>query len=180
MRNSLLFRKLAIAGIAICSSQIAIATDNTTDVVVVGMTLFSAGYSFLNDDKEGLMQFAQAAFIDMSATYFLKYVVKEQRPDHSDTKSFPSGHVSLAATDATYMGYRYGWEWGLGMGIITSVVGAERISKKKHDLVDVIAGAALGYLSAAFVTTNQHSNLKLMPGYSPDDKGYMLNFQYTF
>lgn len=179
MRHSLLYRKLIILSLAAFGSQVAIAEDNTSAYVVGAMTAFTAGYSFFNDDTQGLKEFGEAAFIDLSVTYLLKYAVKEKRPDGSNDRSFPSANVSLAATNATYMGYRNGWKWGLGMGAVTALVGAERIHKDKSDLVDVLGGMAIGFLSAAIVTTNKNQ-LKLMPSYDPDNNGYLLNFNYTF
>ena len=44
----------------------------------------------------------------------LKKVVNEERPDHSDNKSFPSGHAAMAFAAATSLHKEFGKQnpWG--------------------------------------------------------------------
>jgi len=81
----------------------------------------------------------------------IKSVVKEERPDHSDDESFPSGHATMAFAAATSLHKEFGkeawWVSALGFGAATAVA-VERVASERHHWYDVVAGAALGYGSA--------------------------------
>ena len=78
----------------------------------------------------------------------LKKVVKEERPDHSDNQSFPSGHASMAFAAARSIDKEFRkdniWIPIAGYAAATAV-GIERIANKRHHWYDVVAGAAVGY-----------------------------------
>lgn len=76
----------------------------------------------------------------------LKYAVHRERPDGSDSLSFPSGHNALAWTTAAVVHEFYGWKWGaLGYatGVITMV---GRMGANKHWFSDTVGGAAAGII----------------------------------
>jgi membrane-associated phospholipid phosphatase len=76
----------------------------------------------------------------------IKYAVHRERPDHSDSLSFPSGHNTLAWTTAAVVHEFYGWKWGaLGYaaGAITMV---GRMGANKHWFSDTVGGAAAGII----------------------------------
>ncbi len=81
----------------------------------------------------------------------IKAVVKEDRPDHSDDESFPSGHATMAFAAATSLHKEFGkeawWVSALGFSAATAVA-VERVASDRHHWYDVVAGAALGYGSA--------------------------------
>jgi membrane-associated phospholipid phosphatase len=175
---NLVFPSRALLSILFLSSSSVLAQQGTDSApLMVGMSLFAAGYSFANEDNEGIKEFATATFINLTATHLLKQTIDKDRPMHQGSLSFPSGHVSMAATTASYMGHRYGAKWGVGMSILTVFVAMERIEHKEHDIYDVLGGAALGYLAGAAVTTPRQ-NFKISPSYSHTDKSYRVNFQY--
>lgn len=81
----------------------------------------------------------------------LKAVVNEERPDHSDNKSFPSGHAAMAFAAARSIDKEFRkesiWIPIAGYAVATAV-GVERVVNDRHHWYDVVAGAALGFGSA--------------------------------
>ena len=84
------------------------------------------------------------AFVGKTA---LKAMIKEDRPDHSDNKSFPSGHAAMAFAAARSIDKEFRsesiWIPIAGYAAATAV-GIERVARDKHHWYDVVAGAAVG------------------------------------
>lgn len=78
----------------------------------------------------------------------LKLTISETRPDGSDDKSFPSGHAARAFAGAELVRSEYGWKWGIGAYAVATGVGVLRVTGDHHYVHDVLAGAAVGVLSA--------------------------------
>jgi len=81
----------------------------------------------------------------------LKAMVKEERPDHSDNKSFPSGHAAMAFAAARSIDKEFRkdciWIPIAGYAAATAV-GIQRVACDRHHWYDVVAGAAVGFGSA--------------------------------
>ena len=77
----------------------------------------------------------------------LKAMIKEERPDHSDNKSFPSGHAAMAFAAARSIDKEFRkdciWIPIAGYAAATAV-GIERVASDRHHWYDVLAGAAVG------------------------------------
>lgn len=84
----------------------------------------------------------------------LKKAIKEERPDHSDNQSFPSGHASMAFAAARSIDKEFRkdcvWIPIAGYAAATAI-GVERVVNKHHHWYDVVAGAGLG-IGAAELT----------------------------
>ena len=81
----------------------------------------------------------------------LKAMVREERPDHSDNKSFPSGHAAMAFAAARSIDKEFRkdciWIPIAGYAAATAV-GVERVVSDRHHWYDVLAGAGLGFGAA--------------------------------
>lgn len=81
----------------------------------------------------------------------LKAMISEERPDHSDNKSFPSGHAAIAFAAARSIDKEFRkdciWIPIAGYAAATAI-GVERVASDRHHWYDVVAGAALGFGSA--------------------------------
>ena len=84
----------------------------------------------------------------------LKKMIKEERPDHSDNQSFPSGHASMAFAAARSVDKEFRkdciWIPIAGYAAATAI-GVERVVSDRHHWYDVVAGAGVG-IGAAELT----------------------------
>lgn len=92
-----------------------------------------------------------SVIVAFGAKSALKAIVNEERPDHSDNKSFPSGHASMAFAAARSIDkeFRKDCIWIPIAGYATATaIGVERVINDRHHWYDVAAGAAIGIGSA--------------------------------
>lgn len=89
--------------------------------------------------------------VNAGVTYALKRTIHERRPDGTDNRSFPSGHTSIAFCGATSLMHEYykvsPWIGVAGYAVATTVA-VDRVRRNRHHWGDVVAGAAIGCLSA--------------------------------
>lgn len=76
----------------------------------------------------------------------LKRLFGEMRPDHSDRRSFPSGHSATSWFLVVLFAEAH--VWNVVIALWASAVTISRVVFKRHFVHDVIAGAALGILFA--------------------------------
>src|SRR6185312_7129044 len=82
----------------------------------------------------------------------LKVTVQRDRPDHSNSMSFPSGHAASAFATATVLQRYYGWKVGAPAYALGSYVALARMSFNRHHATDVVMGAGFGIAAARTVT----------------------------
>jgi hypothetical protein len=84
----------------------------------------------------------------------MKAMIHEERPDHSDDKSFPSGHAAMAFAAARSIDKEFRkesiWIPIAGYAVATAV-GVQRVARDRHHWYDVVAGAGVG-IGAAELT----------------------------
>ncbi|RLJ32609.1 PAP2 superfamily protein [Chryseobacterium sp. 7] len=129
-----------------------IQLDNYTQyapaVMVYGFN--AMGIKGKHNLRDRTIIYASSQLIAAAFTMPLKYLVKEERPDGSNTLSFPSGHAATAFSSAQFMFREYKDTnfWlsisGYPFAVFTGVY---RMLNDKHWLGDVVAGAGFGILS---------------------------------
>ena len=90
--------------------------------------------------------------LDEGVVSNLKRITAEARPNNAnDLSSFPSSHTAQAFLTATLLheqyGRRYPWVSVSGYAV-AAATGTMRVLGNKHWATDVLAGAAIGFLSA--------------------------------
>jgi hypothetical protein len=118
-------------------------------LVLGGATLMAFGISKgIGAEKAAITAgtLLEALVLTEAITVSLQLVTRRERPDGSNSRSFPSGHASGAFALATVTEVLYGPWIGIPSYALASLVGVSRIDKNKHVASDVIAGAVLGTL----------------------------------
>jgi membrane-associated phospholipid phosphatase len=113
------------------------------------------GFNPKNNFKQQTINIVVANAIGAAVFTTLKYTVKEERPDQSDNLSFPSGHTSIAFTNAAILYYEYKDSnlWYASSGFLfATATGILRIANNKHYTSDVLAGAGIGLASGLIVS----------------------------
>lgn len=120
--------------------------------IYLGKTL---GFKPKNDFQHQTINIAIANVMAVSVTEILKRSVKEERPDQSNDLSFPSGHTTVAFTNAAllYHEYKDSNLWYASSGFLfATATGILRIANNKHYTSDVLAGAGIGLVSGLIVS----------------------------
>lgn len=93
-------------------------------------------------------------------TSILKLATGRQRPDRSNTRSFPSGHTSHSFAVAAVARELFGPRVGRPAYTLAAIVALSRIQDNKHHLSDVLFGAGLGTLVGRGLAIPYRSNRK--------------------
>ncbi|CAL68394.1 phosphatase PAP2 family protein [Christiangramia forsetii] len=154
-------------------------TQKIGDVILIALPAASLGTSFIIGDYDGAWQFTKGLILTGAVTYGLKFGINKQRPDMSNDNSFPSGHTSTVFHSAGFVHRRYGFKYSIPAYALAGFTAASRIDSKKHDILDVIAGAAIGLGSNLLFTTEyQQEHMQLT--FSSGDGNYLLGYTYSF
>ncbi len=154
-------------------------TQKIGDVVLFALPAATLGTSFIIGDEKGAWQFTKGLLLTVGVTYGLKYSINKQRPDMSNDNAFPSGHTSTVFHSAGYVHRRYGFKYALPSYALAGFTAASRIDSNKHDILDVIAGAAIGLGSNLLFTTEyQQEHMELT--YTNFEGNHMVGFKFKF
>ena len=123
-----------------------------------------------------------ALLLTNSTVFVMKYMFNTRRPN-GEPRGFPSGHVASSFAIASVIDEFEGPYWGIGAYSIAGLVAWQRIDSRKHDLSDVLFGAALGTAIGSTVAREhlfRSQNLDWRFGYDPvsDTTGVQLTFRY--
>jgi membrane-associated phospholipid phosphatase len=86
----------------------------------------------------------RAQLLSQAYVQAIKYTVQRERPDGSNSVSFPSGHSASAFATAGVLQRHYGWKIGVPATVVAAYVATSRVHDNKHYLSDVIFGSAMG------------------------------------
>jgi len=139
--------------IGIPSTSFASKTQSAGDALFVLIPLTGIATATIKNDREGQFQFLKAFVANAAVTGALKAAIDKRRPDGNCCDSFPSGHTSFSFMGATFLQKRYGRKFAIPAYAAATFVAYSRVQSDKHFVEDVVAGAAIGYLSSYFFTT---------------------------
>jgi membrane-associated phospholipid phosphatase len=91
---------------------------------------------------------SQGLIVAGTVTTAIKLAVRRTRPDKSSRFSFPSGHASGSFALAAVTSHYYGAKAGVPLYALAALISLSRVTYGKHFPSDVVAGAAIGYISA--------------------------------
>lgn len=112
--------------------------------------LDAAGVPAKTDFRNRSAILLKSELMCLGSVYGLKHILREQRPDGSDERSFPSSHTAQAFMGATFLTQEYKdrLPWiPYAAYTLASSVGMMRIANNRHYLSDVLIGAGIGILS---------------------------------
>ena len=129
-----------------------ISLDNYTQYAPVVMVygLNAVGIKGRHNFRDRTIIYATSQLISATFVVPLKHITQEERPDGSNSRSFPSGHTATAFSSAQFMfrEYKDTHFWlsisGYSFAVFTGVY---RTINNKHWIGDVVAGAGFGILS---------------------------------
>lgn len=112
------------------SAQNRKTIETTTDILMFITPVAGFAGSLAIGDYQGTKQIIFSGAMNMAMTYALKYVIRKERPDHSDHHAFPSSHTSVSFQGASFIQRRYGWKFGLPAYLLSAYVGWGRTYAK--------------------------------------------------
>ncbi len=131
--------------------------DNYLQFVPVAQIYLGKTFGFQpkNDFQHQTINIVIANAIMGTVVFATKNITNQERPDHSDNLSFPSGHTATAFTNAALLYYEYKDSnlWYASSGFLfATATGILRIANNKHYTSDVLAGAGIGLASGLIVS----------------------------
>jgi membrane-associated phospholipid phosphatase len=180
MRGSAIAISVACAvasGSAFASSKVETAGTG----LAIAMPVIAGGISIYKDDWTGVAEMSVDTVLTVGTTYGLShYVVREQRPDHSDFHAFPSNTEALAFAPAAFLWDRYGWTYGVPAYAAAAFVGYSRVDARQHHWYDVAASAAIGWTYSEIITTRYRLNDRVSTGAFVTPHGGMAYLAYRW
>jgi membrane-associated phospholipid phosphatase len=162
---------------------------NATLATLVAGSL-GLGILFPGEGRNGWDNFweeVEVMALNAGLTSSLKLLVGRQRPG-GGTHSFPSGHTSAAFAAASLIDDNQGGALGVSAYGLAAMTGYSRIEARRHYPSDVLAGAAVGILSAQILGHlhwgNGHQSHGIAGGLrleiEPSDRGGMVGFSFDY
>jgi hypothetical protein len=84
--------------------------------------------------------------------------------------AFPSGHMIMYASSASYLHYRYGWQYGLPAYVATLGFSYDRVRNKAHSWGDMLGTFAIVNLITYIVTPRFNCEVEYLPPFCSEDE----------
>lgn len=141
--------------------------------------LYALG-SFTHDEKLRSVghQSLEALLLTQLTVAGLKYTVGRDRPDGSNTLSFPSGHAASTFALATVLQRNYGLAVGLPAYAAAGFVAFSRVDGDVHHVSDVVFGAALGAAMGWTITRFHSQRFAILPMLGSDLRGVRFSLSW--
>jgi hypothetical protein len=157
IRSCVIRKRLLVLAMLACITPgtYAYAKDSietTGNALAYILPAAAGGLTLAYQDEKGTLQFAESTALALGSTNALKYAISEERHNHRDRHSFPSGHAAISFSSAEFLLMRYGWEYGGPAYAAATFVAFSRVHAKQHYVHDVVAGAAIGMGSSYLLT----------------------------
>jgi hypothetical protein len=172
------FRRLVIiAALSLSSLTLAknapAADAISGHVVMAALPVTALAIAYFKDDTEGEKQWLRntlaSQLVISVARLGFNYTDWGKRPT-GNGYGFPSGHVGFAASGASFLEERYGWQYGVPAWLLTGYVAWVRVDNGDHHWRDVVASSVVCYgLGKLFVTPENATHLA--PVIGPDYLG---------
>lgn len=124
----------------------------STDVACLLPAAAGVAFGIYADDKQGLFQLGLSEASTLAVNYALELCIRKKRPDGTGNHAFPSTHTAIAFAGASYLQKRYGWQFGVPAYAVAGFVAWGRVKAERHDVWDVLAGAAIGTTCGLLLT----------------------------
>ena len=98
----------------------------------------------------------QSILIAELMTQTIKWSVRRERPDQSNTFSFPSGHAADTMAFATALERHFNWKYYVPAYAFATYVAMSRLHDNVHFASDVAFGSAVGIIAGRTVTRYGH------------------------
>jgi len=178
-KGSIAIMAIAMAWTAPSHAKAGKAWSTASSIGAYGLTAAAIGVPLINGDTAGALQAGgSTAAAELIATG-LKEAIPEWRPDHSNRKSFPSGHASIAFAAAATIFNREGPAMGIPAMAVASFVGVARVKADKHHWYDCVAGAGIGMASGFLITHRRPERTAMLSPWG-DTHGGGISFAMRF
>ncbi len=134
--------------------------------------------ALIEKDKEGIYMFGKSFLLNTAVTFGLKELIKKERPNKENFKSFPSAHTSITFQSAAFIQKRYGWKYGIPAYTVAAYTGFSRVHAKKHFVEDVVVGAGIGILSSYLFTHKKKQTTSF--AFGKYKKDFKISYTYKF
>jgi membrane-associated phospholipid phosphatase len=168
----------AINTTPLTSTQTHIETLGTG--VAIALPLTAAGITLYKGDVMGSAQLTVETLFTVGTAYALKSIVREERPNGADDRSFPSGTTALAASGSSFLWGRYGWEYGLPAFALSQFVSYSRVQARDHHWYDTLASSAMAAGYSYVLTTPFKKRYGIDTQLSASPRGGFVSFSYAF
>lgn len=126
--------------------------EDSGDVLYAALPLAALAMTVKRRDRDGRFQLAKSFGAAGLTTGLLKEVIDKERPNGKDDTAFPSGHTSAVFLGAGFLHRRYGIREAWPAYVLATYTAWTRVYAHQHDTADVLAGAAVGFASAWFLS----------------------------